>query len=64
MSELNPWFLAIAFSIVIMGIALFYLNTTSRKNSGDIITLLVKVGGVYLSVIAAFSGFIVAAAFD
>ncbi len=64
MSELAQWVSAIVFSIVIIGCALFYLNSTSRKNSGEVASLTAKVGAVALSVMAALTSFVAAAVID
>lgn len=64
MSELNQWSLAIVFSIAIVGFALFYLNSTNKKNSGDVMSLSAKIGGVFLSIFLAFTSLIAAAVLD
>ncbi|MFK4825656.1 hypothetical protein ACI0FM_12810 [Paenochrobactrum sp. BZR 588] len=64
MSELAQWVSAIVFSIFIIGYALFYLNSTSRKHSGEVASLTVKVGLVALSVGAALTSFVAAAVID
>lgn len=64
MSELSQWVFAMIFSIIVIGVALFFLNSTSHKNSGDVATLTVKISAVALSIMAALTSFIAVTIID
>lgn len=64
MSELAQWISALVFSIIIIGAALFYLNSTSHKNSGEVGSVTAKVAAVTMSFVLALSCFVAAAVID
>lgn len=64
MTEPFQWIYAFVFSVAIIGCALFYLNSTSGKNSGEVGSLAAKVTSVAFSLIAALTSFVMVAVID